>query len=172
MVWLRVSRVLFPRLLAGATISLGRRLLAGSSDLPARDDGPGRPVAPLPARPRLFGLAANGVYRAAADYSATRCALTAPFHPYWREVDSQQLIVDRNAYLHLSTPQLSTINFPQAVYFLWHFPSDRSALALPGVVPCAARTFLVHAVADAPAIATATTSASYQKRKPSTNRHE
>ena len=46
---------------------------------------------------------------------ATRCALTAPFHPYLPE---------------------------QAVYFLWHFPSAHAAQVLPGALPCGARTFL------------------------------
>jgi|GEM_PF-1895493 len=31
---------------------------------------------------------------------------------------------------------------PSAVCFLWHFPSGRPARALPGLLPCAARTFL------------------------------
>ena len=30
----------------------------------------------------------------------------------------------------------------QAVSFLWHFPSARAARALPGTLPCGARTFL------------------------------
>jgi len=42
-----------------------------------------------------------------------RCALTAPFHPYL-----------------------------SAVYFLWHFPWTRVPQALPGTLPCGARTFL------------------------------
>ena len=46
-----------------------------------------------------------------------RCALTAPFHPY---------------------------PFPKkrAVYFLWHFPWTHIPQALPGTLPCGARTFL------------------------------
>ena len=35
--------------------------------------------------------------------------------------------------------------------FLLHFPSTRAAQALPGIVPCGARTFLVSANADATA---------------------
>ncbi len=31
---------------------------------------------------------------------------------------------------------------PSAVCFLWHFPSARAAQALPGTLPCGARTFL------------------------------
>ena len=49
---------------------------------------------------------------------AARCALTAPFHPC--------LCPDG----------------PSAVCSLWHFPSPRDARALPGAVPCGARTFL------------------------------
>ena len=47
-----------------------------------------------------------------------RCALTAPFQPY--------LCRER----------------PSAVSFLLHFPSSRDARALPGTLPCGARTFL------------------------------
>jgi len=46
-----------------------------------------------------------------------RCALTAPFHPYRHRV-------------------------APAVYFLWHFPWARAPQALPGTLPCGARTFL------------------------------
>jgi hypothetical protein len=49
----------------------------------------------------------------------TRCALTAPFHPY-RPARKRGL----------------------AVYFLWHFPWARAPQALPGTLPCGARTFL------------------------------
>ena len=49
---------------------------------------------------------------------AARCALTAPFHPC--------LCPDG----------------PSAVCSLWHFPSPRGARALPGTLPCGARTFL------------------------------
>jgi hypothetical protein len=45
-----------------------------------------------------------------------RCALTAPFHPYPGRTG--------------------------AVYFLWHFPWARAPQALPGTLPCGARTFL------------------------------
>ena len=48
-----------------------------------------------------------------------RCALTAPFHPYQHPCEGRS-----------------------AVYFLLHFPSARAAQALPGTVPCGARTFL------------------------------
>ena len=47
----------------------------------------------------------------------SRCALTAPFHPY---------------------PRLKA----RAVFFLWHCPWDRSRWPLAITAPCAARTFL------------------------------
>ena len=43
------------------------------------------------------------------------------------------------------------IGNPLAVYFLLHFPSDCSALALPGTVPCAVRTFLTDPGEPGPA---------------------
>src|SRR5690606_42131511 len=51
---------------------------------------------------------------------AARCALTAPFHPCL----------------------CCTCVRTSAVCFLWHFPSARAAQALPGTLPCGARTFL------------------------------
>ena len=51
---------------------------------------------------------------------AARCALTAPFHPC--------LCPRRRG--------------PSAVCSLRHFPSPRGARALPGILPCGARTFL------------------------------
>jgi hypothetical protein len=50
-------------------------------------------------------------------YPLGRWALTPPFHPY---------------------PQRE----PRAVCFLWHFPSAFAVRALPGTLPCGARTFL------------------------------
>ncbi len=65
----------------------------------------------------LFGLAPGGVYPAAA------CC-----HP-------------RGALLpHLFT--LTCALRPSAVCFLWHFPWARAPQALPGTLPCGARTFL------------------------------
>ena len=54
-----------------------------------------------------------------------RCALAAPFHPY----------------LHIR----KKFRISSAVYFLWHFPSVHTAQALPGTLPCGARTFLPFA---------------------------
>ena len=65
----------------------------------------------------LFGLAPGGVCRAGL-LPGSRCALTAPFHPCL-----------------LACANVSGI-------FLLHFPSARAAQALPGTVPCGARTFL------------------------------
>ena len=65
----------------------------------------------------LFGLAPGGVCRA-GPLPDSRCALTAPFHPC-RPVETV----------------LGGI-------FLLHFPSACAAQALPGTVPCGARTFL------------------------------
>jgi len=56
---------------------------------------------------------------------ATRCALTAPFHPY-----------------------RFVTNNKQAVFSLLHLSSARAAQALPGTLPYGARTFLpseIHA---------------------------
>jgi len=61
---------------------------------------------------------------------STRCALTAPFHPY-RPARRRGL----------------------AVYFLWHFPWARAPQALPGTLPCGARTFLPRWLAPAAATA-------------------
>jgi len=65
----------------------------------------------------LFGLAPGGVCRAGL-LPDSRCALTAPFHPY-----------------RLPGGNVGGI-------FLLHFPSARAAQALPGILPCGARTFL------------------------------
>ncbi len=65
----------------------------------------------------LFGLAPGGVCRA-GPLPDSRCALTAPFHPC--------RLLGRNV----------------GGIFLLHFPSARAAQALPGTLPCGARTFL------------------------------
>src|SRR6218665_3382253 len=65
----------------------------------------------------LFGLAPGGVCRA-GPLPDSRCALTAPFHP--------------------CRPAEAVLGG----IFLLHFPSARAAQALPGTVPCGARTFL------------------------------
>ena len=75
----------------------------------------------------LFGLAPGGVCRAGL-LPGSRCALTAPFHP---------------CHARLATPF--------GGIFLLHFPSARAAQALPGTVPCGARTFLGILANDATA---------------------
>ena len=67
-----------------------------------------------PPHPPLFDLAPDGVCQA-HGLRRIRQALTPPFHPYPGE---------------------------GAVCFLWHFPSARADRALPGILPCGARTFL------------------------------
>ncbi|PVY78816.1 hypothetical protein C8D92_10118 [Tamilnaduibacter salinus] len=62
------------RVLSGATIHLGPALPQASSDLP--ESSAGRTVG------LLFGLAPGGVCHRRGLLPATRCALTAPFHPY------------------------------------------------------------------------------------------
>ncbi len=62
-----------------------------------------------------------------------RCALTAPFHPYPQPGGARVRRADKH----------------RAVYFLWHFPSAHAAQALPGTLPCGARTFLPTPVCEA-----------------------
>jgi hypothetical protein len=77
------------------------------------------------AAPRpLFGLAPGGVYRATTVASrAVRPYRTFSPLPVPGEADRP-------------------LPRPSAVYFLLHFPSPRDARALPGTLPCGARTFL------------------------------
>jgi hypothetical protein len=100
-------------------IYLGRRLLAASSNLPESERaGPDR--APRPCglwRSSLFGLAPGGVYRA-GESPRRWCALTAPFHPYRRDLRRGGGI------------------------FLLHFPGPCGRSVLPTTLSCGARTFL------------------------------
>src|SRR4029450_6782216 len=57
---------------------------------------------------------------------ASRCALTAPFHPYRAEPDRE----------------ISARHTGEAVYFLWHFPDPCGRWVLPTTASCGARTFL------------------------------
>jgi hypothetical protein len=72
-----------------------------------------------------LGLAPSGVYRATRRCPRARCALTAPFHPCLCPCG------------------------PSAVCFLLHWPSAHAAQALPGTLPCGARTFLDALARDA-----------------------
>ena len=102
------------RVLSWTVIPLGAASPLRSSSLPGPDAGN--------VMRSLFGLAPGGVCRAGL-LPGSRCALTAPFHP-----------------CHASGC-LSAAG-PFDGIFLLHFPSARAAQALPGTVPCGARTFL------------------------------
>ncbi len=102
------------RVLSRTVIPLGASSPIRSSSLPGPDAGH--------VMRSLFGLAPGGVCRAGL-LPGSRCALTAPFHP-----------------CHASA-RLSAAG-PFGGIFLLHFPSARAAQALPGTVPCGARTFL------------------------------
>jgi len=118
-----VSRILFP-LTANrrgvATISLGRALPSGSSDLPAEGPdlvGPGG----VPGRDSSAYLVLLPVGFTVPGVSPRpRCALTAPFHPYLAVASCWLLVASKRQ------PAASNC---QAVYFLWHFPSDSPAIA-------------------------------------------
>src|SRR5262245_53398876 len=101
--------------LRATPIPLGRRLLAGSSDLPG---GLGRAALVTP--PYLALLRAG--FCLPPTLPPARCALTAPFHPY------------------LSTHPYGASR--RAVCFLCHCPSGHPARALPGALPFGVRTFL------------------------------
>ena len=104
------------RVLSWTVIPLGARSPVRSSNLPG--DSADRLIV------TLFGLAPGGVCRAGL-LPGSRCALTAPFHP-----------------CHASCPSLAAIAGAFGGIFLLHFPSACAAQALPGTVPCGARTFL------------------------------
>ncbi len=97
------------RVLSWTVIPLGAASPQRSSNLPGPDAGH--------AIRSLFGLAPGGVCRTGL-LPDSRCALTAPFHPY-------------------RPPERDVGGI-----FLLHFPSARAAQALPGTLPCGARTFL------------------------------
>ena len=111
-----VSRVLFTDKSRCAVIPLGCPLPDDSNGLPGHSPGePGTErTAPLP----LFGLSPGGVYPA-------------------RDVTAPAV----SSYLTISP--LPGIRGSPAVYFLWHFPWDRSRWTLATTLPCGARTFLV-----------------------------
>jgi len=95
-----------------ATISLGRLLPTGSSSLPAEVPA----FAGVPCGRGSFAyLALLPVgFALPSESPRTRCALTAPFHPYRKKPLSGCL---------------------PAVSFLLHFPSDCSALMLSSTRP-------------------------------------
>ena len=112
--------------------------IADGLERPTRRPRTGRPLAPTHLRarrgaPPYLALLRAGFCLPSASRQ-TRCALTAPFHPY--------LLL-------------------QAVCFLCHFPSDCPDRELPGALPCGVRTFLP---AFAPDGATARRSSSPLRR--------
>ena len=125
------------RVLSWTVIPLGATSPLRSSSLPGPDAGR--------VMRSLFGLAPGGVCRAGL-LPGSRCALTAPFHP---------CLIPRHpaaAFPEGTWPMLRIVRSPdwgrtgvaRAIggIFLLHFPSARAAQALPGTVPCGARTFL------------------------------
>jgi hypothetical protein len=66
-----------------------------------------------------------------------RCALTAPFHPYPAAIPGNPAFATQT-----QDERIDSEDSDGAVYFLWHFPSAHAAQALPGTLPCGARTFL------------------------------
>ena len=104
------------RVLSLTVIRLGATSPQRSSNLPGSSAGH--------ANGSLFGLAPGGVCRA-GPLPDSRCALTAPFHPY-----------------RLPEGNVGGI-------FLLHFPSACAAQALPGTLPYGARTFLGTLASDA-----------------------
>ena len=112
-----VSRVLFPPLSRrAANIRLGPWLPRGLiSEQPERS---GRAIlVPRTAGTRSYWLLLQVGFTVPPESPRTRCALTAPFHPY---------------------PPLAG----RAVCFLWHFPSSHLDWPLASTLPCGARTFL------------------------------
>ena len=118
------------RVLSWTTISLGRRLLVGSSNLPGRvtrrTASRCEPVARL-ADFALLGLASGGVYRAEP---VTRSAGALLPHRFTLTTSLT------------SSSKLEEYQRLLAVYFLWHCPGSCERWVLPTTVSCEARTFL------------------------------
>ena len=125
------------RVLSWTVIPLGASSPIRSSSLPGPDAGS--------AIRSLFGLAPGGVCRAGL-LPDSRCALTAPFHPC--HAPCLRLRRCGGTWPDLRPAVPSQRQGRSAVCSLLHFPSARAAQALPGTVPCGARTFL-DTVADA-----------------------
>src|SRR5687768_12963914 len=98
-------------------IHLPLALLRRSSNLPGHSNGHGR-VHCVP----IWSCSAGGL-PCRRHSRATRCALTAPFHPY------------------LVPPRLRSAS-RSAVCFLLHFPSRFHAWPLASLLPVGVRTFL------------------------------
>ena len=104
------------RVLSGTIIHLGRPSPDASCDLPGDTCGPQAALRHV----SLFGLAPEGVYRAAC--------VTADAVRSYRTLSP--------------LPARDTRSRTSAVCSLLHFPSARAAQGLPGLPPCGARTFL------------------------------
>ena len=90
----------------------------------------------VPAPPYLVLLRAGFCLPSALRQ--TRCALTAPFHPYPPSPYGL-----RRARPIGGLPRRSARSaHRRAVYFLCHYPSGHPDRALPGALPCGVRTFL------------------------------
>lgn len=125
------------RVLSWTVIPLGASSPIRSSNLPG--DTAGRGIV------SLFGLAPGGVCRA-GPLPDSRCALTTPFHPC--HAPCHPFAVSGTTWP--ASPASAPLRYeggkgvagPFGGIFLLHFPSARAAQALPGTVPCGARTFL------------------------------
>jgi hypothetical protein len=118
------------RVLSRATISLGRRLPAASSNLPGSRNGPDRPAPEKFPGSSLFGLAPSGVCPArTVTRSAVRSYRT--FSPLPGGCWATCVARDNRT----------------AVCFLWHCPGPCGRWVLPTTASCGARTFLARAVA-------------------------
>jgi hypothetical protein len=106
------------RVLSRTAIHLGCTSPCTSSDLPGNPCGPH--VAAMAACSPIWSCSGWGL-PCRRVLPPARCALTAPFHP-----------------CRPTTRERSGL----AVYFLWHFPWAHAPQALPGTLPCGARTFL------------------------------
>ena len=118
-----VSRVLFATGVTSdraAVIPLGRASPRASCGLPRGSGG-------QPSNAPLRGLAPNGVCRAAT-------------------------VTDRavGSYPTVSPLPDGTEVSPAVSRFLWHFPGGHPHRALPGILPCGARTFLSTGVERSP----------------------
>jgi len=138
---LYVSRVLFARASKPARTGDHFSGIRIAADLkrPTRGDF----VAPEPALPAYLVLLPVG-FAVPFVSPRTRCALTAPFHPYSGEGRGTKA-EGRTGSGHLF--RLCHLPFafcpPPSGIFLLHFPSGYPAWTLSSTVSCAVRTFLI-----------------------------
>jgi hypothetical protein len=117
--------------------------IAGGIEQPTRRLRTGRPVAP----PYLVLLRAG--FCLPPVLPRARCALTAPFHPYFRRTGWSAECPESPGHLDgVARPELGAALLrrstgpTEAVSFLCHCPSGHPDRALPGALPCGVRTFL------------------------------